>query len=138
MADLFTIVTSYQDVEFLGGTNTRDVQVAGATTKQNGIYFEVRVQKQQYEQQGPSIINAAALGMANILETLSRQPNVGGVQWGQQSAGGQLQDVAIITVVSDSGNSSSTYTVPIVQLGPDLNEAEIETIAHRLNQTEHL
>lgn len=138
MADLFAIVTSYEDVEFVGGTNTRDVQVAGAVTKPSGIYFEVRVPKSTYQQDGPSVINAAALGMANILETLVKQPHVGGVQWGQASSGGQLQDVAIITVLSKSGNSSSLYTVPIVQLGPKLNATQIAAISARLDATEAL
>lgn len=138
MAENFRIVTSYEDTEFLGGTSTQDVQVAGAVSKPHGIYFEVRVPKAEYQKQGPSIINAAALGIATIFETLIEQPHVGGVQWGQQTKGGQLQDVAIITVVSDSGNSSSLYTVPLVQLGPDLNAKQILAINNRLDATEKL
>lgn len=138
MAEKFDILTSYQDVEFLGGSNTRDVHVAGAVTKPDGIYFEVRVPSSVYKQEGPSVINAAALGTATILETLLTVPHVAGVLWGQQAVGGQLQDVAIITVVSKSGNSSEPYTVPFVKLGPKLNATQIAAISKRLDETEAL
>ena len=138
MADSFEILTSYRDVEFLGGANTRDVQVAGGVTRPSGIYFEVRVPSSTYKQDGPNVIEAAALGTATILETLVTQPHVGGVLWGQQSAGGQLQDIAIITVLSKSGNSSDEYDVPFVKLGPKLNATQIAAISARLDATEAL
>lgn len=138
MAATFDILTSYRDVEFLGGTNTRDVHVAGGFTKPSGIYFEVRVPSSLYEKEGASVINAAALSTTTILETLMTQQHVDGVLWGQQSAGGQLQDVAIINVVSPSGNSSEPYTVPFIKLGPKLNAPQIAAIAKRLAETEAL
>ena len=39
MAETFTVVTQYPTVEYLGGTQTRDVVAVGYTTKPSGIYF---------------------------------------------------------------------------------------------------
>src|SRR3954447_20020267 len=107
MADTFAVETSYPDVEFLGGTNTRDVLVTGIRTKPSGIYIEVRVPMSEYRQFGAQVVNAAALSWSNIYETLARQPHIAGVQWGQESFHGQLQDVAVLTVESASGNSQA-------------------------------
>lgn len=136
MADTWEFVTSYEDTEFLGGSNTRDVLVTGIRTKPSGIYIEVRVPLALFQQDGAQVVNAAALGWATIFETLARQPYVAGVQWGQESTNGMLQDVAIITVASTSGNSQASLTVPVVRLGPKLDAPEIKHLHEQLNQLE--
>lgn len=136
MADSWQFVTSFEDVEFLGGSQTRDVLVTGIRTKPSGIYLEVRVPLDLFKREGAQVVNAAALGWANIFETLARQPYVAGVQWGQESLNGQLQDVAVITVASTSGDSQATLTVPIVQLGPKLDAPAIKQLHDQLNELE--
>jgi hypothetical protein len=126
-------VTAYDDVEFLGGTQTRDVLVTGIRTKPSGIYLEVRVPRAEFDKLGAQVVNAAALSMWNIFETLAKQPYVAGVQWGQQPHSGQLQDVAVITVESDRGNAESSLTVPLVQLGPNLDHDAITKLHKQLN-----
>jgi hypothetical protein len=138
MADLFETVAAYDDVEFLGGSQTRDVLVTSIRTKPSGVYIEVRVPRSLFDQYGSQVVNAAALGMANIFETLMKQPYVAGVQWGQQAAQGQLRDVAVITVASTSGDSQSTLTVPVVNLGPDLDHKAITKLHDQLDATEGL
>lgn len=136
MADTFTVETAYDDVEFLGGAQTRDVLVTGIRTRPSGIYIEVRVPKAEFQQYGPQVVNAAALGWATIFETLAKQPYVAGVLWGQQARNGQLQDVAVLTVASTSGESESTLTVPVVDLGPDLDHAAIAKLHKSLDDLE--
>jgi len=139
MAETFEIAGgAYEDVEFVGGTSTQAVIVTPIRTKPSGIYIEVRVLKSAFEKNGASVVNAAALGWADIFETLAKQPHVGGVQWGQQQAGGQVEDVAIITVVSSSGASSDSLTVPVNALGPKLDETAIAALAKKLNELEAL
>jgi hypothetical protein len=96
------------------------------------------VPKAEFDQYGAQVVNAAAIGMATIFETLAKQPYVVGVQWGQQSHAGQLQDVAIVSVASTSGNSQTTYTVPVTQLGPKLNATQIKRVHDQLDDTERL
>ena len=138
MADTFTVVQSYEDVEFLGGTATRNVQVAGCVTTGHGIYFEVRIPSTEFAASGPESVNAAAAGYADIFETIANEANVVGVQWGQQTYGGQLQDVAIIEVSSDSGDSTGSITTPVTSLGPQLDKSQITALNKRLNATEAL
>jgi hypothetical protein len=138
MAEIFDVETSYDDVEFLGGSRTQDVLVTGIRTKPHGIYIEVRVGKALFEQEGAQIVNAAALGWATIFETLAVQPHVAGVAWGQESAGGQLQDVAVITVSSSTGASSAALTIPVTSLGPKLGAAAIGKLSKQLDAVEAL
>jgi hypothetical protein len=96
----------------------------------------VRVPRESFDKLGAQVVNAAALSLWNIFETLARQPYVAGVQWGQQPHHGQLQDVAIITVESTSGASQSALTVPVVQLGPNLDHAAILKLRDNLDALE--
>lgn len=136
MAPTWDHVTTSDDVEFLGGSQTRAVIVTGIRTKPSGIYLEVRVPRSSFDKYGAQVVNAAALGMANIFETLAKQPYIAGVQWGQAADHGQLQDVAILTVESSSGDSQATLTIPVVQLGPDLDHAAVAKLHGHLDDLE--
>jgi hypothetical protein len=92
----------------------------------------------EFRQYGAQVVNAAALSYATIFETLAKQPDVAGVQWGQATAHGQLQDVAVITVQSTSGNSEASLTVPVVQLGPDLDHPAVKRLHDQLDANEAL
>lgn len=138
MATHFVIVTTYPDVEFVGGTTTREVQVAGATTKPHGVYFEVRVPMAAYEQDGPSVINTAAEALGAEIEALLALPHVGSVLWGQQSHGGQLRDVLTITVLSKSGSSSAPIVAPLAGLSVAAVAKRVVATSQRLDETEAL
>jgi hypothetical protein len=55
VAQTFSVETSYEDVEFLGGAQTRDVLVTGIRTKPSGIYIEVRVPLAEVRQYGAQL-----------------------------------------------------------------------------------
>lgn len=138
MADQYEVVSTYEDVEFLGGSNTRDVIVAGVRTKPHGIYLEVRVPKSHLEKGGAGLIGAVALSWSQVFEDLLRVPHVAGVQWGQDTHNGQLQDVAIIDVQSASGDSEATLTIPVLDLGPKLGAQRIAALSGQLDAIEGL
>ena len=48
MADTFSVVTQYPTVEYLGGTQTRDVIAVVYTLKLSGLYFEARIPAADY------------------------------------------------------------------------------------------
>lgn len=134
MADTYSIVTQYPTVEFIGGTQTQDVSAVGILTKPHGVYAEFRVPQAGMT---ASIVNAAALGYADIYETLFTIPGVVGVAWSQQAnAVNVLQDVVTITVASTSGNSTATLSVPLVDLGPQLHKPQIAALRKTLNEIE--
>lgn len=133
----WSFVTAYDDVEFLGGSQTRDVLVTGIVTSPSGIYGEVRVPKSEFDQYGEQVVRAAAATFVTIFETLAAQPFISGVQWGMAAHNGQLRDVAVLTVTSSSGNSSSVLTIPVVELTPDLDHAAVKKLHDRLDALEH-
>lgn len=134
MAETFDVVAQRPGTEFLGGTETRDVMFIGIVTKPDGIYLEFAVPVSLY----PAAVNAAALGWANIFETLAGLPHVAGVEWGQRVVNGQLQPQATITVASSSGDSTGQLTVLISSLGPKLDQAAIDKLHAQLDATEAL
>lgn len=138
MAANYHVVSSYEDVEFLGGSATQDVIVTGIRTIPSNIYVEARVPKHTFDTIGPQAVNVAATAWATLFEELVRNSNVAGVSWGQQSSGGQLEDVAIFTVVSDSGNSSAQLTVPIAKISPQGVVPGLTKLAKQLTETEAL
>jgi hypothetical protein len=134
----YEVITSYEDVEFLGGAQTRDVLVTGIRTKPSGIYIEVRIPMTVYKQIGAPAVASTALGFRNIYELLLQQEGVAGVQWGQVSKNGQLADVAVVTVSSSSGNSEATLEVPYSKLAPTFDEPMILKLRKQLDATEAL
>lgn len=138
MAANYSVVTSYDDVEFLGGTETRAVVVTGIQTKPHGIYVEVRVPKTIVTSTGETSIAEISADTAALYEGLAGQPHVTSVQWGQQELNGQLQDIAFVTVASTSGNSSTTLTIPLKDIGAGLEAALIASTSAQLDRIEAL
>jgi hypothetical protein len=136
VAEHWQFETSYEDVEFLGGNKTREVLVTGIRTKPSGIYVEVRVPKAIFTKYGAASVNDPAGAWATIFETIARMSHVAGVQWGQESKNGMLEDVAIVTVESDSGESEATVTVPIAKIGPNVTIPEVAKLNKQLNALE--
>lgn len=134
MAYGVTVLGTRPGTEYLGGTQTRPVVVVEAQSIPTGIYFEVSVPQKGFV---ADLARAAALGYADIYETANALPNVAGVFWSQApNAANELEDQITFTVASTSGNSEAQLTVPLLQLGPKLDQAEIDALHNELDATE--
>jgi hypothetical protein len=136
MAATYDVVAQRPGIQTLGGVQTQDVVFVGINTKPSGIYVEFPVLKSVYK---PSIVAAAALGWANIAESLAAENWVTDVQWTELvTAGSQLQPGWVITVESTSGQSAAQLTVANSELGPKLDAAAITALHKQLDETEAL
>lgn len=136
MADTFQVVTQRPTLIALGGTKTLPGVEVGIVTRPSGIDIEFTVPQKGYSAQ---IVNAAALGWADIYETLAGLPHVSGVAWGQeQDASGNLVPIATITVESTSGNSEGQLAYKVSDLGPKLHQAQIDALHSQLDAAEAL
>lgn len=134
MAYGVTVLGTRPGTEFLGGTQTRPVVVIEAQSTPSGIYFEVLVPQKGFV---ADIARAAALGYADIFETVNALPHVAGVFWSQgPNAAGELEDLITITVESTSGNSEAQIVTPILQLGPQTDLPQIDALHAELDATE--
>jgi hypothetical protein len=111
-------MTVRPDVEFLGGTQVRDVLVLSAWTVPHDVYFEARYPASGYK---VADVKSSALGYSIVYEDLYSIPGVDEVAWTQiETASGMLQDGVILYVSSTSGLSSDTVTVPYSQLSQNV------------------
>lgn len=123
MADTYDVVTQYETVEFLGGTQTRPVIAVGVRTKVHGVYFEFRVLKSEYNS---GVVRSNARGFTIIYELLFTIPGVNDVEWTQEpTQGGQLADHVIVYFASTSGNSSGSVDIPYSQFTQDYVAARV-------------
>jgi len=136
MADTFTVITQYPTLEFLGGTQTQDVMAIGYRTKQDGIYFEVRIPRAGYT---AANVNNTGIGYTGTIDAIMSAPGAIGGEWTQTpTAAGELQDNLVITVASDSGNSTAQLVIPFRQLAPSITDTKVAALRKQLNQAEGL
>lgn len=136
MAELFEVVTQYPTLEFIGGTQTQDVMAIGYRTKGHGVYFEVRIPRAGYT---PANVNSTGIGYSTLIEDIFFTSNVIGVEWTQiPTAAGELQDAYVVTVASNSGNSSSQLTLYDKDLAPAIYEPKIKALIKTVNDAEGL
>lgn len=122
MAQTWTIVTQYPDVETDGGQFARDVMVVGTVTGAHGVYFERRYKRASFKE---SIAQSDAKGFTIVFEDLFAIPGVDAVTWGQKlNAANQLQDFITVYYVSTSGESSNFVEV----LFSALTQAHVATL----------
>jgi hypothetical protein len=134
MADTYEIITQYETVEFLGGTQTRPVIAVGVRTKAHGVYFEFRLEKANYSAVN---VTADANGFTIVYELLFDIPGVIDVEWTQEPTNaGQLADHVIVYVQSASGNSSSSLDVPYSQFTQDIIAGKVEALRGQLDAAE--
>jgi hypothetical protein len=134
MADTYDVVTQYETVEFLGGTQTRPVIAVGVRTKAHGVYFEFRLPKADYN---PTNVKNDANGFTIVYELLFTIDGVTDVEWTQEPTNaGQLQDHVIVYVTSTSGNSSSSIDVPYSQFTQDIISGKVEHLRGQLDAAE--
>lgn len=123
MANEYDVVTQYETVEFLGGTQTRPVIAVGVRTKAHGVYFEFRLAKGDYNSAN---VRNDALGFTIVYELLFTIPGVNDVEWTQEpTQGGQLQDHVVVYFTSTSGNSSASIDFPYSQFTQDYIAARV-------------
>jgi hypothetical protein len=134
MADTYQVVVQYPTTEFLGGTNTQAVMAVGITTKPSEIYLEFRIPQKQYT---AALVKDYGIGYSGTVEAVADIPGIDGMEWQQApSANGQLIDQMLVTVVSDSGNSSGTFVVPFGKLAPAFVTPMVKKLVGQLNAAE--
>lgn len=135
MADTYDVITQYETVEFLGGTQTRPVIAVGVRTHEHGVYFEFRLPKADYN---AANVKNDANGFTIVYELLFEIPGVSDVEWTQEpTSAGQLQDHVIVYVVSTSGNSSASLDVPYSQFTQDIIAGKVEKLRGQLDAAEN-
>lgn len=135
MADTYDVITQYETVEFLGGTQTRPVIAIGVRTHEHGVYFEFRLPKADYN---AANVKNDANGFTIVYELLFEIPGVSDVEWTQEpTSAGQLQDHVIVYVVSTSGNSSASIDVPYSQFTQDIIAGKVEKLRGQLDAAEN-
>lgn len=136
MAEAFEVITQYPTLEFLGGTQTQDVMAIGYRTKLHGVYFEVRIPRSTYSAEQ---VKDYGIGYTGTIEAVLAAPGVIGGEWTQTpTASGELRDNIVITVSSDSGNSTAQLVVPFSQLAPTLTNPKVAHLVDQLNAAEGL
>lgn len=124
MAQHWTIVTQYPDIETDGGQVARNVMVVGTLTAAHGVYFERRYPRAKFSE---AVAQADAKGYTIIFELLFTIPGVEAVTWGQRlNAANQLEDTVTAYYVSSSGESDNYVTVPFRQFTQDRIAALVE------------
>jgi len=124
MAETYSIVTQYPDIDTRSGAVARDVMVVGTVTDAHGVYFERRYPRAQFKE---SIAQADAAGFTIVFEDLFRIPGVDAVVWGERlNAANQLEDFITVYYVSSSGDSSNFVAVPFRQLTHDFVAARVK------------
>lgn len=134
MAETFTILGTRKDVEFLGGTTTREVYVSAVQTAPHGVYFESRIDAADFT---AARAKEQARGFTIVYALLFDIPGVADVAWTQQETpAGQLQDHIIVYVISTSGNSSGTIDVPYSAWTQDHVAALVKKLRDELDAAE--
>jgi len=134
MAETYTIVTQYPDVETDGGAVARQVIVVGTLTKGHGVYFENRYPRAGFKL---SETTNNSTGYTAQFEELFTIPGVDAVEWGQKlNSANQLQDWVTIYVVSTSGDSSDFVEMPFSTWTPAHAAALVKTTRAALDAAE--
>ncbi len=134
MADTFEVRVQYPTVEFLGGSQTRDVMAVGYVTKPSGIYVEVRIPKSTYT---AAQVKSYGIGYSGTIEAVAAIPGVDGMTWSQvQRRDGTLGDVMTVYVTSSSGDSAGSFVLPFAQLAPELAAPKVAALRKQLDNAE--
>lgn len=134
MAATYQIVTQRPNTQYIGGTNTVPGMSVGFVTKPNSVYGEVFVDQVDY---AAGVTGGAVLSLAEILEELFTFDGATGVSWSQRvNDSNLLVDQVTIYVTSDSGNSTGSLTVDIVNLGPQLHKPQLDALRKTMNDLE--
>jgi len=130
----YTNLATREEVEYVGGTQTRNVVAVSAISKPHGVYFEFRIPRADLATHQPATLAEAYGG---VVEDIFKNPNAVGAEWAQTvNAAGLLQDEMVIYVQSDSGNSSASFTLSFYALDPARVSGLVDALAAQLNALE--
>lgn len=134
MAANYTGLTQRPGVQFIGGTQTRNVQIVGITTQPHGVYFEFQLPDAAAT---AANVKSSANGFASIIEALFEINGVAGIEWTQEpTTSGQLADHLLITVQSTSGDSTALLDEPFSQLTQQNVAGKVTPIVEALDDAE--
>lgn len=130
----FDVVTQYPTVEFLGGTQTRDVVAVGIVTRGHQVYVEFNIPRNIYNAQA---VKNYATGYTGSVEQFFEVPHITGVVWSQEpNASGNLIPTLTFTVSSTSGLSAATFSVPLASATDTLVKARAAALHKELDSSE--
>lgn len=136
MAATYDVLYQYPTVEFLGGTQTRDVMAVGYQTKPHGVVFEARIPRNIYSAHE---VNSEGIGYSGEIESVFTHPGVVDATWAQAAnSAGFLIDELVLNVESTSGNSSATLTVPFSRMAPETLAPLVAHLRDQLDAAEAL
>lgn len=134
MADTYEVRVQYPAVEFLGGSQTREVMAVGYVTKPSLVYFEARIPRALYTAQQ---VKDYGLGYSGTIEAVAQLPDVDGMTWFQkQQRDGTLLDMMKVYVTSSSGDSADSFDLPFGQLAPKWATPKIKALHAQLDEAE--
>lgn len=134
MAENYTIVGQYPDVEVLGGAKTRDVQTIQVVTDAHGVYFETSLARKNATT--ANITNQVA-GFTTLYESVFAFPGVAAVSWTQEpTPSGMLEDHVLIYVTSTSGESEAVLNVSYTNFHLDYVGPAVKKLRASLDATE--
>lgn len=123
-----------QTVEYLGGTQSRQVAVCAVRTAPSLVYFEFRIPRSGFT---AAIARQEAEGYGALVESILTGPNVSGIEWWQNANdSGYLVDMGTIFVRSNSGNSGLSFDVPWGLVHPEYVDGPISDLVAQLNAAE--
>lgn len=130
----YTFITAREDIEWLGGSQTRPVMTVSIQTNGHGVYFEYRIPRNLYTK---ALALKQGIGWTGTIESMFTVPGVVDEEYTQiPRPSGQLDDSMIVYVESTSGQSSSSLTVPIGKLAPEFQAAAIKALRAELDDAE--
>jgi len=127
-------LTISESVEYVGGTSSQQVAVVAVRTSPSLVYFEFRIPRADFT---AAVARTEAEGYGAQVESVLTDPNVSGIEWYQDAnQAGFLLDMGTIYVVSDSGNSSLSFTVPWGHVEEQVLAPMIAKVRAELNAAE--
>lgn len=130
MAETYTLLGSLETVQFLGGTQTKDIVQVSAQTEPHGIYFEVPIPRVDYD---AATVDAICTVTSANLEPAFEFPGVTDLEWIQTPLqSGYLKAQVIVYVSSDDGSSTGSFTVDFGVAGSGVNTGTVQTQAGKL------
>lgn len=134
MAATYEVRTQYPTVEFLGGSQTRDVMAIGYVTKPSRIYFEARIPKKQYT---PQEVKNYGIGYSGTIEAVAAIPGIEEMIYAPtQRRDGVLLDTFEVYVSSSSGDSADSFSLPFGQLAVEFVKPRVDAMRKALDAAE--
>src|SRR5215813_4965312 len=134
MATLYDVIATYTVVEFLPPNRQQKLLEIVARSKPSGVEFYARVANDKYV---VTATRVACHDIAVALNTDAEIPGVAGITINQDiDANNQVDYSLDVDVVSDSGNSTMTLTLPWADVFPPAMEAPVAKAVEDLNAIE--